>query len=160
LWTALGDYGFSIAPNEEQETSKHSRKIAHDRLRVLKAPAIGDRIPVDFVSPHGRTDIPIRFPVCKPFSTREQDLVVKRLREAFQIIRIAGPELTELVITFTMVLLPLKVEGDSHSFGSFSSNWYPGRSVLVVIPGEALPIVHPLAGEMIQELRKTLLSAS
>lgn len=153
VWTALGDYGFVERPNGRGAAPRGGG------FEVLRSPVIGGNIPVDFSSPHARGDVPLRFPECEPLTARERSVVVGRLNEAFELVRGAGPEVEWFVETFTKVVVPLKVGGGHAHAGSFSSSWYPGRTVVLNPASPKVP-VSELAESLVHEAIHFVVDAS
>jgi hypothetical protein len=128
LWSARGELCLGAALRAEDPGAE---RPGSSRLALARAAAcIGPGIPIDFDSPYNRRDLPNRFPVYASHASDERGIVLDKLRDAFALIETTGEAVTRFAVSFTQVIVPIRVDASGPWFGSFSSSWYPGRTVL------------------------------
>jgi hypothetical protein len=138
VWSGLGDVHFAADPSNRQE-----------------APELAPRIRIDFDSPHNRGDIANRFPAYDVPPADGRAAVVAVLREAFELIEAASPPAQQFTTAFTRMVVCIGIPGEY--CGSFSSSWYPGRSVLINV--ERMD-VRELAAALVHEAIHSLIDVS
>jgi hypothetical protein len=148
LWTALGD--FQVGATKHTASGVEPTGLAS---------AVGPPIALDFSSPYHRGDLPHRFPEHANYEASARAAIAEKIGRASALVQAAGPDVTRFVSSFTSVIVPLRVDSATHWFGSFSSSWYPGRSVLV---NAHLPDmrVHDVAAALVHEAIHSLVDAS
>ncbi len=140
VWTALGDIHIGAELGNRQEGSQL------------------DETPwIDFDSPHNRGDIANRFPDYKPPSQDDRNAIIAALREAMTLIAVASPAALRFTKAFTRVVVCIDVPDLDSQYGSFSSSWYPGRSV--IINAQRMD-VHELAAALVHEAIHSLIDVS
>lgn len=121
VWTALGD-ACVRPPRSPKSGSKN---------RITRAPELAKAVRLDFASPYNRGDVARRFAGVAGVPAREQRSTVAQLREALALVASSSTEAHAFTLAFTRVVAPICVSKLADDFGSFSSSWYPGRTVLV-----------------------------
>jgi hypothetical protein len=120
VWSALGDRRLGPAGGHDGTGDEPDG-----------ASMVGSGIPLDFRSPYHRGDLPFRFPDHASYDGPSSRALAGKIEAAYTLVLAVGPRVARFVASFTSVIVPLQVAGASRWFGSFSSSWYPGRSVLV-----------------------------
>lgn len=138
VWSGLGDVHFAAGTGDRQE-----------------APELAPTIRIDFDSPHNRGDIANRFPSYGTLPAEGRAAGVAALGEAFELIAAASSPARQLTAAFTSVVVCIGIPG-KHC-GSFSSSWYPGRSVLINVE---LMGVNELAAALVHEAIHSLIDVS
>jgi HEXXH motif-containing protein len=93
--------------------------------------ALSSTIHVDLDSPYNRGDVDRRFATQQAAAPDAHDRIVTSLRGALDIIAMASPTAHRFTEAFTTIVVCIHVPDLDDRIGSFSSSWYPGRSVLV-----------------------------
>lgn len=86
---------------------------------------------VDFDGPFNRGDVARRFPVYGTLKLEDRANLPERLEAAMRLLDRGAPLAGQFTRNFTKVVVPLSVPNLESRYGSFSSSWYPGRTVLV-----------------------------
>lgn len=155
LWTALGDRFFPAGTVESVNAFDGQKHRPRPDSEIV-AP-VADGIPVDFDSPLSRSDIAIGFPRHIRIANKERDRIAHDLSAALLAIRASSPVAYRLVQALTKVVVPIKL--DDTRLGSFSSRWYPGRTVLINPQTDAATQAH-LVSALIHEAIHSLLWVS
>jgi HEXXH motif-containing protein len=114
---------------------------------------------VDFDGPAHRADVSRRFARFGSIASVARPSVEQRLGEAMALLQCGSPPAAEFTRRFTRVIVPLEVRDIHPRFGSFSSSWYPARSVLVN-PHLREMSLEELAGALLHEAIHSLIDVS
>jgi hypothetical protein len=112
VWTALGDVHIEADPKRRDEAPELTRGLS-----------------VDFGSPRNRADIVKRFPVYVAPPDERRAAAVQAMREALELIERTSAPARRFTEVFTRIVVCIEMSGNRH--GSFSSRWFPGRTVLI-----------------------------
>lgn len=145
-----------FANGEPAHTARGSNRSSR---AASTATVLGQRIPVDFCSPYNRGDLPNRFPSHANHESDERDHIIEKIARAFRIIEDSGTEIGTFVASFTTVVVPLRIATNGAWFGSFSSSWYPGRTVIVNAHAPEMS-TYDLAAALIHEAIHSLVDVS
>ncbi len=148
VWSALGD---------RQLGSTDGHDDADDERDVGRL--VGPGIPLDLRSPYHRGDLPFRFPDHASYDESSASELGRKIDAACGLVLAGGQRVARFVDAFTTVIVPLHVAGASRWFGSFSSSWYPGRSVLVNAHLEEMR-GHDIAAALVHEAIHSLIDVS
>lgn len=138
LWTAIGDV---VLPG-----GRPSR-------------AAGEGPALDTASPYNRGDVARRFERHAAIEADQEDRLRADLDEAMALLGRGAPIAAGFTRAFTTVVVPLRVEGFQSHFGSFSSSWYPGRTVLVNPDAPEMGL-HQRAAALLHEAIHSLIDVS
>ena len=130
-WTALGDYRIRCGHREPIVKIDEYEGGSEPTCSIVCECRLAGRIPVDYESPYNRADFSLRFPQFSALPEVERERVSDKLAGALEIVRRGGSQVERFVFSFTRVIVPSVIPDVGKSCGSFSSSWYPGRSVLI-----------------------------
>lgn len=116
-------------------------------------------LPLDFNGPYNRGDVEKRFPAYRSITPQGREFLPGQLDQAMDLLERAAPAAAALTRSLTAIVVPISVPNLDSRYGSFSSSWYPGRTVLVN-PDAALVDAPILASALLHEAIHSLIDIS
>lgn len=141
-----------------QTTDEPPQGLAEALIAALQANPQGGAL-LDFDGPAHRADAARRFDRFGAVPLDHRPRVHQRIQEAFDLLHAGSPAAARFTRRFTRVIAPIQTADADGEFGSFSSSWYPARTVLLNAHSRSMSL-EELAAALLHEAIHSLVDVS